>query len=117
MLRWVRSEIRAPELRQAVAAMRLWSRMQRYGARTLLAALPRSASRLNLCAISGKRFSRRAALRYGRAHALYNGLFGQVEDLIRDKHLLIVPSGGVALSYPSNAGYGYAIRGTEYRAT
>jgi len=28
-----------------------------------------------------------------RAHDLYKALFGQVEDLIRDKHLLIVPSG------------------------
>ena len=28
-----------------------------------------------------------------RALALYKALFGQVEDLIRDKHLLIVPSG------------------------
>jgi hypothetical protein len=28
-----------------------------------------------------------------RTHALYKALFGQVEDLIRDKHLLIVPSG------------------------
>ena len=28
-----------------------------------------------------------------RAQALYKALFGQVEDLIRDKHLLIVPSG------------------------
>jgi CHAT domain-containing protein/tetratricopeptide (TPR) repeat protein len=28
-----------------------------------------------------------------RAHQLYQALFGQVEDLIRDKHLLIVPSG------------------------
>ena len=28
-----------------------------------------------------------------RAHALYRALFGQVEELIRDKHLLIVPSG------------------------
>jgi CHAT domain-containing protein/tetratricopeptide (TPR) repeat protein len=30
---------------------------------------------------------------YGRAHRLYQGLFGQVEDLIKDKHLLIVPTG------------------------
>ena len=29
----------------------------------------------------------------GRAHSLYKALFGQVEDLIKDKHLLIVPSG------------------------
>jgi CHAT domain-containing protein len=27
------------------------------------------------------------------AHKLYTELFGQVEDLIKDKHLLIVPSG------------------------
>ena len=28
-----------------------------------------------------------------RAHQLYQALFGQVEDLIKGKHLLIVPSG------------------------
>jgi CHAT domain-containing protein len=28
-----------------------------------------------------------------RAHGLYRALFGQAEDLIKDKHLLIVPSG------------------------
>jgi hypothetical protein len=28
-----------------------------------------------------------------RAHALYTALFGQIEDLITDKELLIVPSG------------------------
>jgi len=31
----------------------------------------------------------------GRAHALYQALFGAVEDLIRDNHLLIVPSGAL----------------------
>jgi CHAT domain-containing protein len=30
-----------------------------------------------------------------RAHALYKSLFGQIEDLIKDKHLLIVPSGAL----------------------
>ena len=30
---------------------------------------------------------------HARAHKLYTGLFGEVEDLIKDKHLLIVPSG------------------------
>jgi CHAT domain-containing protein/tetratricopeptide (TPR) repeat protein len=29
----------------------------------------------------------------GRAHALYKGLFGEIEELIRNKRLLIVPSG------------------------
>ena len=28
-----------------------------------------------------------------RAHKLYSALFGEVQDLIKDKHLLIVPSG------------------------
>jgi CHAT domain-containing protein/tetratricopeptide (TPR) repeat protein len=32
---------------------------------------------------------------HARAHAVYKALFGQVEDLIRDKHLLIVPSGAL----------------------
>jgi CHAT domain-containing protein/tetratricopeptide (TPR) repeat protein len=30
-----------------------------------------------------------------RAHELYRALFGQVEDLIKDKHLLVVPSGAL----------------------
>src|SRR5262249_37949302 len=30
-----------------------------------------------------------------RAHALYKALFGQVEDMIQGKHLLIVPSGAL----------------------
>jgi CHAT domain-containing protein/Flp pilus assembly protein TadD len=30
-----------------------------------------------------------------RAHALYRGLFGDIEDLVRGKHLLIVPSGSL----------------------
>src|SRR5262249_46732248 len=30
-----------------------------------------------------------------RAHALYKGLFGEIEDVIRDKRLLIVPSGAL----------------------
>lgn len=32
-----------------------------------------------------------------RAHALYLALFGQVEDLIADKHLLLVPSGSLTM--------------------
>jgi CHAT domain-containing protein/tetratricopeptide (TPR) repeat protein len=31
----------------------------------------------------------------GRAHTLYKELFGPIEDLIKDKHLLIVPSGSL----------------------
>jgi CHAT domain-containing protein len=31
----------------------------------------------------------------GRAHELYTALFGQAEDLIKNKHLLVVPSGAL----------------------
>ena len=37
-----------------------------------------------------------------RAHDLYAALFGKVEDLIKDKHLLIVPSGALT-ALPFNA--------------
>jgi CHAT domain-containing protein/tetratricopeptide (TPR) repeat protein len=37
-----------------------------------------------------------------RAHALYHALFGQVEDLIRDKHLRLVPSGALT-AFPFQA--------------
>ena len=30
-----------------------------------------------------------------RAHALYKGLFGEVEDLIKGKHLIVVPAGAL----------------------
>jgi len=32
---------------------------------------------------------------HARAHALYKALFGEVEDLIKGKHLLLVPSGAL----------------------
>ncbi len=50
---------------------------------------------------------------HARAHALYKALFGQVEDLIQGKHLLIVPSGPLTqlpfqvlvTAAPSSAGH------------
>ena len=49
---------------------------------------------------------------HARAHALYKALFGQVEDVIRDKHLLLVPSGPltqlpfqVLLTEPPSSGF------------
>jgi CHAT domain-containing protein len=60
------------------------------GRRSCLATLPRSAQDRAAAGSAGQCPHRHAAV---RAHALYKALFGQVEDLIRDKHLLIVPSG------------------------
>ena len=44
-------------------------------------------------AMRWQRHDRHLPFDLARAHALYKALFGQVEDLIRGKHLLIVPSG------------------------
>src|SRR5262249_55089005 len=43
--------------------------------------------------LAGPAHSDRLPFDVARAHALYLGLFRQVEDAIREKHLLIVPSG------------------------
>jgi CHAT domain-containing protein/Tfp pilus assembly protein PilF len=53
---------------------------------------------------------------HARAHKLYKALFGNVEDLIKDKHLLIVPSGALTqlpfqvlvTSLPANSDHGSA---------
>jgi len=83
---WIRSELGTPALAREVSALRCgldasaWetddgmkcSKLLNIAAPAADAPLPFDAS---------------------RAHHLYKALFGQVEDLIRDKHLLIVPSG------------------------
>jgi CHAT domain-containing protein/tetratricopeptide (TPR) repeat protein len=51
------------------------------------------ASRLKIAPEQDANGNRGLPFDVARAHALYKALFGQVEDLIRDKHLLIVPSG------------------------
>jgi CHAT domain-containing protein len=88
-LRWVRSDLGTPALTREVAALRcgldmaVWYDEGAAKCADLLGVkpdnLPEDASKLPFAV--------------DRAHALYKGLFGQVEDLIRGKHLLIVPSG------------------------
>ncbi len=80
-MRWVRSELGTAALTREVQALRCG-----------LDAVAWTGSR---CAeLTGK--SHTGALPpfdHGRAYKLYKGLFGQAEDLIRGKHLLLVPSG------------------------
>ena len=52
----------------------------------------RCAKRLQAEQIVRRRAPQPLPFDLGSAHALYRALFGQVEDLIKDKHLLIVPS-------------------------
>ena len=87
-VRWVRSELGTKGLTERVAALRcgidetLWKGIEEgRGCRRLLGL--------------GSDFKRGSEppFHLGVAHELYTELFGQVEDLIKDKHLLIVPSG------------------------
>ena len=92
-MRWVRIDLGTPALTREVAALRcgldeaLWEMTTAQpSARDLVKTHRHDAT------IDGNvRQVCRSTL--ARAHALYKALFGQVEDLIRDKHLLIVPSG------------------------
>jgi CHAT domain-containing protein len=90
--RWVRSDLGTPSLKRAVA--------------TLRCGLDYDGS----WGVAGSHCSERLKTTYSeidhengkplpfdlaKAYALYQGLFGQVEDLIKDKQLLVVPSGAL----------------------
>jgi CHAT domain-containing protein/tetratricopeptide (TPR) repeat protein len=88
-MRWVRSDLGTPALTRQVAALRCgldgeaWQSDGATKCVDLLGIAPDKAPKGN------------AQLPFdtARAHALYKALLGPVEELIRDKHLLIVPSG------------------------
>ncbi len=110
--RWVKSEVGTYQLRQQVQALRCgldatswedsskatldelirlidlphWKVDQRRECEALLKAKPRTEM-FGLMPVEVLPFD------HARAHKLYMGLLGQVEDFIKGKHLLIVPSG------------------------
>jgi CHAT domain-containing protein len=90
--RWVRSELGKVSLKREVAALRCGLDYDDgWGARgsrcsELLKVTYSAADRQNDIPLP---------FDLGRAHALYTAFFGQVEDLIKDKQLLIVPSGAL----------------------
>lgn len=89
--RWVRSEIGSKGLRERVTALRCgldaatWSGEGNKGCASLLGL------------DSGRAPPRPLPFDHGKSHELYKILFGGVEDLIKDKQLLIVASGPLAL--------------------
>ena len=85
--RWVRSATGTPSLARKVAALRCGLDQAAWeGPRCeQLTGQPYTDADRN----AGKPLP----FDYARAHRLYQALFGQVEDLIKGKHLLIVPSG------------------------
>jgi CHAT domain-containing protein/Tfp pilus assembly protein PilF len=89
-IRWVRSELGTSALQREVAALRcgldgsIWDSD---GAQRCAKAIGLPLEKLSK---AGER-----PFDLARAHALYKGLFGEVEDLIKDKHLLVVVSGAL----------------------
>lgn len=89
--RWVRADLGTPALTREVRALRCGLDEAKW-------ATPTDAGR---CAkLLGLNEQGDASLplpfHLGKAHALYETLFGQVEDLIAGKRILIVPSGALA---------------------
>ena len=92
-MRWVRSDLGSLALTREVAALRcgldsaLWDDEDAAGrCRGLVKGEPKRDKVGNIQ-------SETLPFDLARAYALYTGLFSEVQDLIRDKHLLIVPSG------------------------
>ena len=87
--RWVKSDIGTDALRESVTSLRCgldesaWSGEGR----------AHCAALLGLDPTTGWQHGDPLPFNPGKAHELYAELFGGIEDLIQDKHLLLVPSG------------------------
>jgi CHAT domain-containing protein len=86
--RWVRVDIGRTALEDQVKALRCGLDEEEWGTATKAA---RCGDLLGLNELRNK--SQPLPFDLGKAHELYQALFGKVEDLISDKHLLIVASG------------------------
>jgi CHAT domain-containing protein/Tfp pilus assembly protein PilF len=89
-VRWVRSELGTPVLTDEVAALRCG--LDYEGS---WRANDSRCSDLLKVAYGALNYRQGELLPFdlARSHKLYKGLFGQIEDLIKDKRLLVVPSG------------------------
>jgi len=87
--RWVRSDLGTAALVGEVAALRCGlDRTAWYGEGALTC-----AKTLGIPLAKAPRPNQPLPLSHARGHKLYLALFGKAEDLIKGKHLLIVPSG------------------------
>jgi CHAT domain-containing protein/tetratricopeptide (TPR) repeat protein len=95
-VRWLRSDLGTAALTRDVQALRCGLNEEEWGTATQAR---RCADLLGLNEIPDP--SRPLPFNLDKAHALYQGLFGQAEDLIKGKRLIIVPSGPLT-SVPFN---------------
>jgi CHAT domain-containing protein len=91
-MRWVRSELGTPALTRQVSALRCGLDYQGSSTHSRCADL----LKVVYTPADHDEFGKPLPFDLIRAHKLYRGLFGQIEDLIKDKRLLIVPSGPLA---------------------
>jgi len=105
-MRWVRSDLGTKALQEHVAALRCgldssnWIDASHWPAKDEQAKRRKQAqiARRERCKVlTGANVSDKVLPPFDpiRAHALYKGLFGEVEGLIAGKHLLVVPSGAL----------------------
>jgi CHAT domain-containing protein len=90
-MRWVRSELGTPGLTRDVAALRCG--LDFAGAWTIENSPCPKLLNGGYTAVDHELLHKPLPFDLVRAHTLYAALFGQIEDLIKDKSLLIVPSG------------------------
>ena len=95
-LRWVRSNLGTAALSREVEALRCGLDEEEWGTAS---SARKCGDLLGLAEVPES--SRPLPFHLGKAHALYDALFGQIEDLIAGKRLLIVPSGALT-SLPFN---------------
>ncbi len=89
-LRWVRSELGTEALTREVQALRCGLDEEEWATAS---SARRCGDLLGLADMPDA--SRPLPFSLGKAHALYKALFGQIEDLIDGKRLLVVPSGAL----------------------
>ena len=89
-MRWVRSKLGTAALTREVDALR-WGSTPRLGMARVQVAAPTSSAYTRQGAAEGDLLPFDLA----RAHRLYKDLFGGIESALKDKHLLMVPSGAL----------------------
>src|SRR5262249_7737231 len=91
-LRWVRSDLGSQALKREVAVLRCG--LDYDGAWGAVDSPCPALLNTNYTEFD-HRSGKPLPFDFGRAHAVYDSLFGTVENVIKDKHLLIIPSGAL----------------------
>ena len=92
-MRFVRSDLGTPALTREVAALRCGLDNSAWNDADSSDKCVEMVKKYRYDASIDGQFVKVLPFDLERAHALYKALFGQIEDLLKDKHVVIVPSG------------------------